>query len=253
MRAKGAPAREVERARIVLLAADGVSGVRIAERVGCSEPTVIRWRSRFAEDGLAGLVDEPRSGKPPTIDQAVRDEILSVTLTEPPVELGITHWSSSATRRSAAPRRQTGVALDGGPGVAPVRDSAAPFGHVQVLHRSRARGEDPRRRRAVPRPAGEGGGAVRGREVPDPGLGPDRADPAGAPRAAGVPHPRLRPARHDHPVRGAGGPTGKVTDACYQRHRHQEFLRFLKQVATAYPRVRYTWSATTTPRTSIRR
>ena len=93
-RAKGRPARVVERARIVLLAADGVPGVEIAERVGCSEPTVIRWRSRFAEDGLAALVDQPRSGKPPTIEQAVRDEVVSMTLTEPPAELGITHWSS---------------------------------------------------------------------------------------------------------------------------------------------------------------
>ena len=94
VRSKGSPARVVERARIVLLAADGVPGLEIAERVGCSEPTVIRWRSRFAEQGLAGLADEPRSGKPPTIPRAVRDEILSITLTEPPTELGITHWSS---------------------------------------------------------------------------------------------------------------------------------------------------------------
>ena len=88
------PAREVERARIVLLAADGLSGVEIAERVGCSEPTVVRWRSRFAVDGLAGLVEEPRSGKPRTIERAVRDEILTLTLTEPPADLGVTHWSS---------------------------------------------------------------------------------------------------------------------------------------------------------------
>jgi transposase len=94
VRRKGSPARAVERARIVLLAADGVPGREIADRVGCSEPTVLRWRSRFAQRGLAGLVDEPRSGKPPTIPRAVRDEILTVTLTEPPAELGITHWSS---------------------------------------------------------------------------------------------------------------------------------------------------------------
>jgi hypothetical protein len=42
VRSKGSPARMVERARIVLLAADGVPGLKIAERVGCSEPTVIR-------------------------------------------------------------------------------------------------------------------------------------------------------------------------------------------------------------------
>jgi len=94
VRANGSPARVVERARIVLLSAQGVPGVQIAERVGCSEPTVIRWRSRFAQHGLAGLADAPRSGKPATIPQAVRDEILAITLTEPPCELGIAHWSS---------------------------------------------------------------------------------------------------------------------------------------------------------------
>src|SRR5215217_6352115 len=94
VRAKGSPARVVERARIVLLAADGLPGLEIAERVGCSEPTVTRWRSRFADFGLAGLVDAPRPGKPPTIAPELRDEVLAVTLTEPPAELGITHWSS---------------------------------------------------------------------------------------------------------------------------------------------------------------
>ena len=44
-------------------------GVEIAERVGCSEPTVLRWRSRFAEHGLAGLDDAPRSGEPPQVSQ----------------------------------------------------------------------------------------------------------------------------------------------------------------------------------------
>ena len=44
--------------------------------------------------------------------------------------------------------------------------------------------------------------------------------------------------------------TGKVTDACYPRHRHEEFLRFLKKVAKAYPRASCTSSPTTTPPTS---
>jgi hypothetical protein len=52
-RSKGAPAREVERARIVLLAAEGVPGKRIAAMVGCAEPTVVTWRRRYAESGLA--------------------------------------------------------------------------------------------------------------------------------------------------------------------------------------------------------
>src|SRR6202050_2696005 len=63
-RAEGAPARVVERARIVLLAADGLTGAQIAERAGCTEPTVIKWRRQYAEDGLAGLEDAPRPGGP---------------------------------------------------------------------------------------------------------------------------------------------------------------------------------------------
>lgn len=54
-RSKGAPARVVERARIVLLAGEGVPGKQIAARVGRSESTVVTWRRRYAESGLAGL------------------------------------------------------------------------------------------------------------------------------------------------------------------------------------------------------
>jgi hypothetical protein len=73
----------------------GLSGPDIADRVGCTEPTVVLWRRRYAEEGLAGLDDRPR--KPPlatTVTEEVRDEILSVTLSRPPAELGITPWSS---------------------------------------------------------------------------------------------------------------------------------------------------------------
>jgi transposase len=66
-RAKGAPARVVERARIVLLAADGLTGPQIAERADCTEPTVIKWRRQYAESGLAGLEDAPRPGGPKTV------------------------------------------------------------------------------------------------------------------------------------------------------------------------------------------
>jgi transposase len=53
VRDKGAPARGVERARIVLLSAEGVPGKQIAVIVGCAEPTVVTWRGRYAERGLA--------------------------------------------------------------------------------------------------------------------------------------------------------------------------------------------------------
>src|SRR3989440_6723124 len=93
-RDKGAPARMVERARIVLLAADEVPGKQIAEMVGCAEGTVVTWRGRYAERGLAGLADLPRSGKPSPLPEALRDRVLELTLIEPPTALGATHWSS---------------------------------------------------------------------------------------------------------------------------------------------------------------
>src|SRR4051812_37449704 len=93
-RSKGALARVVERARIVLMAGEGVPGKQIAARVGCAEPTVVTWRRRYAESGLAGLEDLPRPGKPSPLPEALRDRVLTLTLTEPPTALGATHWSS---------------------------------------------------------------------------------------------------------------------------------------------------------------
>ena len=71
-RSKGAPARVVERARIVLLAGEGLPGKQIAARVGCAEPTVVTWRRRYAESGLAGLEDLPRPGKPAQLPEELR-------------------------------------------------------------------------------------------------------------------------------------------------------------------------------------
>ena len=66
VRASSSEVRMVERARIVLAAGEGVKGKEIARRVGCSEPTVVKWRSRYGRDGLAGLRDAPRPGPPLT-------------------------------------------------------------------------------------------------------------------------------------------------------------------------------------------
>src|SRR5262249_29040582 len=66
-RDRGAPGRVAERARIVLLAADGLTGPQIAARVGCTEPTVVKWRGQYAGAGLAGLADAPRPGGPKTV------------------------------------------------------------------------------------------------------------------------------------------------------------------------------------------
>src|SRR3954453_12458648 len=93
-RGKGGAGRGVERARIVLLAADELPGQQIGAIVGCAEGTVVTWRGRYAESGLAGLEDLPRPGKPVQLPEALRDRVLELTLTEPPDQFGATHWSS---------------------------------------------------------------------------------------------------------------------------------------------------------------
>ena len=84
-------AGRAERARIVLVVADGAGTSGAARRLGLSRPTVIKWRDRFAAHGIDGLDDEPRSGRPKTIDDAA---IIAATLDAPPDALGVTHWSS---------------------------------------------------------------------------------------------------------------------------------------------------------------
>src|SRR4051794_41832027 len=109
-RSKGAPARVVERARIVLLAGDGVPGKQIAAMVGCAEPRVVTWRRRYAERGLAGLADQPRPGKPSPLPKALRDRVLELTLTEPPTRFGATHWSSRLLAAEGTPLSHATIA-----------------------------------------------------------------------------------------------------------------------------------------------
>ena len=59
-----APYRDVQRAKLVVYAADGLSNVEIARRLDMSERNVGRWRRRFAEQRLGGLRDQARSGRP---------------------------------------------------------------------------------------------------------------------------------------------------------------------------------------------
>src|SRR5260221_1460161 len=63
-RDRGAPGRGAERARIVLLSAQGLTGPQIAERVGCSEPTVVKWRGPIPGTRLAGPVHAPPPRRP---------------------------------------------------------------------------------------------------------------------------------------------------------------------------------------------
>jgi len=84
VRARRCERRTLERAQIVLLAGEGMSAARIAERVGCSEKLVARWRSRYERDGLAGLLDLPRAGRPLTHGPETRALLIAKACTRPP-------------------------------------------------------------------------------------------------------------------------------------------------------------------------
>lgn len=76
--------RMVQRARIVLAAADGKSVEEMTTEIGCSRPTVAKWRGRYAASGLEGLADAPRSGAPLTHGPETRALLIAKACTRPP-------------------------------------------------------------------------------------------------------------------------------------------------------------------------
>lgn len=92
-RGRSLPARQVERARIVLLAAAGKQDLEIATEIGISNQKAARWRKRFLKLGLAGLEkDAHRPGRTPTITPWKVQEVIRKTTQEKPANA--THWST---------------------------------------------------------------------------------------------------------------------------------------------------------------
>jgi transposase/transposase-like protein len=227
-RSRTAAAGQVERARIVLAVADGAGTTGAADLVGVTRPTVIKWRNRFAAHGLAGLDDEPRSGRPKTIDDAA---ILAATLDPPPETLGVTHWS---TRLLAA---HLGI------GDATVARAWRRYCIKPWRRETFKFSTDPELEAKV-------------RDVVGLYLDPPEkaivlcVDEKSQIQALNRTAPILpvRPglpekATHDYKRNGTTTlfaalevATGRVTDQCYDRHGKAEFLDFLKKVAKAYPR-----------------
>lgn len=84
VRSSTAEVRMVERAQIVLGAAEGRSAAEIGRLLGCSTNTAQKWRSRYEQDGIAALCDLPRSGKPLVFSQADRARLIAKACTRPP-------------------------------------------------------------------------------------------------------------------------------------------------------------------------
>ena len=88
------------RSRIILGCADGGSVSDVAAELGISRTTAGKWRSRFLAFRLAGLSDEPRPGRPRTITDEHVEKVIAATLEQEPPE-GDTHWSTRSMARSA--------------------------------------------------------------------------------------------------------------------------------------------------------
>lgn len=93
VRAHTTAQRDVTRARIVLLAADGAANRQIARLVGMDADRVGSWRRRFERERLAGLVDRPRSGRPPVYGHDERLRLVATVTQTPPDPAS--HWSHS--------------------------------------------------------------------------------------------------------------------------------------------------------------
>ena len=225
-----APFREVRRAQALLMAADGRPNVQIAAAVGVTAVTVRAWRSRFAEEGLARFAEVREGrGRKPSIPAETVEEIVRVTVQETPP--GATDWS---TRTMAA---RVGVSRD-------------------TVHRVwRARGLQPHRVETVklstdPR--------FEEKLVDVVGLylnPPDKAvvlclDAKSQVQALDRTQPSLPMKKgragtmtHDYKRHGTttlfaalNVLTGAVVGQCLPRHRHDEFLVFLRRIQRKIPR-----------------
>jgi transposase len=93
------------RARIILACADGGHNTQVAERLGVFRQTVGRWRSRFIQSGVDGLLDEPRPGAPRKISDAAVENVVTLTLESKPKDA--THWSTRSLAKKAGLSRSS--------------------------------------------------------------------------------------------------------------------------------------------------
>lgn len=219
----------VVRARIILMAGDGKSNSHIAERLGMSKPSVGKWRARYLKFGLQGLHDELRPGRPRTITDEKVALLVRKTLNTKPKDG--THWSvrtlAAQTRGVSAktvhriwqafglqPHRQRHFKLSTDPFfVEKVRDIVGLY--LNPPDKAVVLGVDEKSQ-------------IQALDRTQPML------PMGLGYVEGVTHDYKR---HGTTTLFAALDiaSGKVIAQCKRRHRHQEYLSFLKHVDENVP------------------
>jgi len=221
------PQKLVRRADIILAAAEGLNNKAISGRGLGSVQTVCLWRKRYAEHGLEGLQDEPKPGRPRTIGRDKTAQIVATTLTPPE---GLTHWSARRLAKQVGVSHSTVHRIWQAYDLKPHRVETFKFS------------KDPQLKEKV---------------VDIVGLylnPPEQALVLGVDEKSQIqalqrtqPLLQLRPGqieRHTHDYKRNGTTTlfaalnvatGEVIGECHARHRHQEFLKFLKQLDKEIP------------------
>ena len=228
VRSRAAASGLVRRAQIVLLASEQRSNTAIAELVGVSRPTVLLWRGRFQAGGVEALDDEARSGRPRVISH---NDVVVATLTKPSAKLGVTHWSSRLLAKELGISFATVAKVWRDWDLQPWRIHTFKFSTDPEL--------DAKVRDVVGLYMNPPQNAIVvciDEKTQIQAL--DRTAPI-LPMRPGMPAKQT----HDYKRNGTTSlfaaleiATGKVTDACYDKHTNVEFLAFLKIVAKAHPR-----------------
>ena len=226
---RNSPQKHAWRCRIVLLTADGLGTAAIMRQTGKSKSVVWRWQERFMRAGVEGLLrDKTRPPRIPPLAQAVIDRVVALTSADPPGE--VTHWTAAAMAKAAG------------------------ISGSSVQRIWRAHGLEPHRIRQF-KLSNDKAFADKLRKIVGLYVDPpahavvlsvdeksqiqalDRTQP-------GLPIKKGRRGTMSHDYMRNGTTTlfaalnvleGKVIGRCMQRHRHQEFIRFLNTVEAEVP------------------
>lgn len=231
-RSRTTPHRIVERAQIVLASAEGEPGSRICERFDVSRPTVTLWLDRYEAEGIKALLsDRPRSGRPKEITPVNEASIIERTLHTKPPHGESTHWSTRLMAKATGYHHATIARIWRSHGIKPHRvswfkvsrdpDFVAKLRDVVGLYLHPPE-------RAVVFSFDEKS-QIQALDRTQPGL------PLKKGRAGTMTHDYKR---HGTTTLFAALDivTGELLKDCMPRHRHQEFLRFMRRIERSVPK-----------------
>jgi transposase len=228
-RSRSLPARVVERAQVVLLAAEGQQDKRIAARMKITPKKVSRWRKRFLTLGMAGLQqDAARPGRTPTITASVVRRVVNMTTRQKPANA--THWSTRSMARAAGISEASVRRIWHSHGLKPHRVESFKISNdpefVEKLEDIVGLYLNPPEHALVL--CVDEKSQIQALDRTQPGLPLKRG--------------RSQTMTHDYKRNGTASlfaalnaANGEVYGFCQERHRHQEWLKFLRLLDQAMP------------------